>query len=388
MPDNARSARHSRRGVLAGLAALPLIALVGCGRGDGPRAKAKAGTQDATASPASAGTAVNSTSSATPGTTAAATAGGLYYPPAGGEWATIAPREAGFTAVGIEAVVALARANKSATFTMLSGGRMLTENYFANATATGANIVASVQKSVTSMLVGIAREKGLLTLDDPVSKYLPAGWSRANAAHEAAITIRHLMTHSSGLNPRTLRTDAPPGTKFDYNTDAYQKLRPLLEKAAGQDYNALARAWLWNPIAVSNSTRWIPNPDGEKDATGAPQMSLEMTARDMARFGLMALRRGQWAGTSVVKPSWFDEAWTSSSVNDDYGLLWWLMGKGRVPGAPKDWVAALGARDQKVYVVPSLDLVVTRQGLSAAEESEHFSNFDTQLFRAISAART
>ncbi len=269
---------------------------------------------------------------------------------------------------------------------MLSGGRILTENYFAGLTAATANDVASVQKSVASTLLGIAQEKRLLSLDDAVSKYLAAGWSTATPADEGKITIRHLMTMSSGLND-ALRKVAEPGKTFDYNTPAYQKTRPILEKAAGMEINALTRAWLFDGISVSAGTVWKPRPDGETDSTGAAQWGLYMTARDMARFGLVSLRRGAWGERRLIQSSWYDEAWASSKVQADYGLLWWLMGKRNIPGAPKDWVAGLGARDQKIYVVPSLDLVVTRQGLAAGEESEHSSNFDLALFKAIAAAR-
>ena len=271
---------------------------------------------------------------------------------------------------------------------MISGGRILAESYFGGTSATTLRDVASVQKSIISTLIGIAVEDGLLSLDDPVSAYLPAGWSNADTSVEASITIRHLMTHSSGLNPRSMTSVAVPGTKFDYNTAAYQRLRPLLEEAAGQEINAITRGWIFDKIGPSDATSWQPRAD-EGDADGGEGWGLSMTARDMARFGLLAVRRGQWAGTSVVSAAWFDDAWASSAEKADYGLLWWLMGKGRVrgPGVPEDWVAALGARDQKIYVFPSLDLVLIRQGLAAQEETENVSNFDRVLFNAIVAAR-
>jgi CubicO group peptidase (beta-lactamase class C family) len=311
---------------------------------------------------------------------------GAYFPPDTGDWEKADAQKTGWSPSGLDALTALVRDNRSSTFMMLAGGRILVEEYF-NGSAASVQDVASVQKSVTSTLLGIAREKGLLGLDDKVPKYLGHGWSNARPPEEDAISLRHLMTHSSGLDPRTLRKAAEPGTVFDYNTEAYQKLRLVLEKAAGMDINALTRGWLFNQIGVSNSSAWRAR-QGAPDATGAVQWGIAMTARDMARFGLVALRRGQWSDRRVVASSWFDEAWASSPVNAGYGLLWWLLGKGRFRGqAPADWVAALGARDQKVYVVPSLDLVVTRQGLAAKEESEAVSNFDADLLKAIAAAR-
>ncbi len=311
----------------------------------------------------------------------------MYFPPPTGDWETVTPEEAGFTAQGIEDLVTFVMQSRSVSFVLIYQGRIVTENYADGWDATRGADVASVQKSITSTLIGIARDKGLLSLDDKVSKYLDAGWSRAELAHEAAITVYDLMTQSSGLNPVTLKSAAPPGTKFEYNTAAYQRLRPVLEKVSGLDINRLSRRWLFDAVGLDTAAQWGARED--KDAMGVVQWGLDMNARDMARFGLMALARGQWAGTPQVKSSWFDEAWASCKTQADYGLLWWLMGRGvvKAPGAPQDWVAALGARDQKIYVVPSQGIVLTRQGLAAKEDSETSSSFDTLLFRQLVAAR-
>jgi len=109
----------------------------------------------------------------------------------------------------------------------------------------------------------------------------------------------------------------------------------------------------------------------------------------MARFGLLAQRGGVWDGAQLTTETWFDEAWTAIAQNPEYGLLWWLLGEGRRDGSkgPQDWVAALGAQDQKIYVVPSLDLVVARQGLAAEKVTEAGSSFDVTLGAAIMRAR-
>ncbi len=381
----------SRRRVLGGLSALPLLALGACGGDDGDEPAPPAAA--ATTTPTSAATATAAASSAaSPAGTARPSATtpasiAAYYPPATGEWERADAQKTGWSPAGLEKLTSLVGANKSATFMMLAQGRVLVESYFGPATAATALDVASVQKSVVSTLLGMAREKGLLTLDDPVAKYLPPGWSRATPAEEAAITIRHLMTHSSGLDPETLKKVTAPGAKFDYNTDAYQKLRPLLEKATGKSINEVTRTWILDPIAAGASAKWVTR--SEKDATGAVQWGLELTARDMARFGLMSLRRGRWQAGQLINQAWYDEAWAPSRVNTEYGLLWWLLGKSRpkVKDAPDDWVAALGARDQKIYVIPSLDLVMTRQGLAPGEESDAASKFDDVLIKAIVAAR-
>ena len=308
-----------------------------------------------------------------------------YAPPTGaGAWATVDPSAAGFSPTGLEALRDVVQQNDSSSFMILVGGRILVEWYFKGADASTRLDVASVQKSVTSTLVGLARDRALLDLDDHVSDYLPVGWSNATPAQEGAITLRHLMTHSSGLSPVDLRRVAAPGTVFDYNTPAYQKLRPVLETAAGMDINALSRAWLFDAIGVQGG--WADR--GEVDPTGAPIWGLLLSARDMARFGLFAQRSGVWAGQPIASPGWFAEAWTPAATKADYGLLWWLQGRGTLRNkAPVDLVSALGARDQKIYVVPSLELVVTRQGLAAGAQTDAESNFDLVLLKAIADAR-
>ena len=383
--------RHSRRQMMAGVGSVALLGLVGCGDDDGgaeeptaalPKASVDPATSSPTATAAATGTRATATAVGSPASLAP------YYPPVSGEWERADPAKNGWSAAGLEKLVAIVKENESATFMMLTQGRILVEQYFGPVTAATPNDVASVQKSVTSTLLGMAREKKLLTLDDSVSKYLAPGWSKATPAEESVITLRHLMTHSSGLDPRTLKKTSAPGAKFDYNTDAYQKLRPVLEKATGTAIAPLTKSWLFDPIGGAATVDWRDR--GEKDATGAIQYGLTLTARDMARFGLLSLRRGRWQANQLIQAAWYDEAWAPSKVSKEYGLLWWLMAARRgktLKNAPADWVAALGAKDQKIYVIPSLDLVVTRQGLAAGEETESSSSFDDVLFKAIAAAR-
>jgi CubicO group peptidase (beta-lactamase class C family) len=125
-------------------------------------------------------------------------------------------------------------------------------------------------------------------------------------------------------------------------------------------------------------------------------------ARDMARFGLFILARGSWNGTPILTDQAYFQAMTTSSqtLNRSYGYLWWLNGQAShrlpgpqqttfpgpiVPSAPADLIAALGKNDQKIYVVPSLSLVVVRQGQSAGASHLAVSSFDTELWTKIMA---
>jgi CubicO group peptidase (beta-lactamase class C family) len=110
----------------------------------------------------------------------------------------------------------------------------------------------------------------------------------------------------------------------------------------------------------------------------------------MARFGLLALNKGKWNNEQIINESFFNESISSSqNINPSYGYLWWLNGKSNymipgsqfvfqgtlIPNAPADLFAAMGASDQRLYVVPSKNLVVVRMGEA--------SGFDNNLWQKI-----
>lgn len=323
------------------------------------------------------------------------TADNLYFPGADAGWAHVSPAEAGWDAAALDAALAFARERNSSSVVILLKGRILAEAEWKPAasprytrmqtgkTTDGRAIedVASVQKSVVSFLAAVAVEKGLLDLNAPADRYLGEGWSKAPREREAAITIRHLMSMTSGLND-ALDYQQPAGTAWRYNTGAYSRMIGVLEKAAGRGIHELTREWLTSPIRMSD-TKWVPRRFAAA-TDAANSIGLATTSRDLARFGLMVLANGKWDGRKLLKnPELLKNTLVpSQELNPSYGLLWWLngqesvtrgaRGRGRpgsmIPSAPDDLVAAQGALGRKCYVVPSLGLVVTRLGDEPGED--------------------
>lgn len=237
--------------------------------------------------------------------------------------------------------------------------------------------VASQQKSFVAVLVAIAVDKGLIDVDQPVSAYLGQGWSRATPDQEARIRVVDVLTMSTGLNER-FDHEAEPGAAFFYNTPVYAITRRILVAAAGQPLDALTRDWLTAPLGM-NDTGWRRRPAAL--ASVGNDTGLVTTPRDVARFGLMVLDGGLAEdGTRVVSRAQMEAMFLRSTSNPAYGRLWWLNGSdytmrilaGRadgplVPAAPADMVAALGALDRRLYVVPSLRLVVVRTGAATRD---------------------
>jgi len=335
---------------------------------------------------------------------------GLYFPPSDGAWETVDPSSVGWDPRGLQDALRVAADRGSSGVVILHRGRILAEAYWepkdppplyrpmqGGKTPEGEPIedVASAQKSIVAALIGIAVDRGIVALDDPVSKYLGAGWSEASEADEGRITIRHLLTMTSGL-AEDLTVRAPPGTQWLYNTPAYHNLMPVLEAATGMDRDAITAGWLTRKIGMRNSS-WTRR----EFADPRIGWGFNTTARELARFGLLILAGGNWAGERVLGSAAYqhDMLSPSQTLNPSYGFLWWLNGQASVvsssaratrsdgpliPTAPPDLVAMMGAQDRKVYVVPSLDLVVARIGAAGGTPGD---SFNVAFWRALMLAK-
>ena len=343
-------------------------------------------------------------------TTSAEPATQLYFPPDSGEWERIDPASAGWDLEALEAVLEYAGQQRSSGVVILLKGRILAERYWevemppwevepppavidyigltAGKDESGHVIedVASIQKSVIAFLAGVAERKGLLDIEQPASKYLGQGWSRARPEQEAQIKVRNLLSMASGLD-EDLAYMGTPGELYMYNTPAYSRTVTVLEKVTGMDVNAYTSKWLTSRIGMQDSRWWTRS--SEVMVPWANVIGFVTTARDLARFGLLMQAQGNWDGEDLLQnPDYFERMLSPSTVaNPSYGFLWWLNGGDRwvmgrqntearegslVPPAPDDLFAGLGALGRKVYVVPSLRLVFTRLGDQPPEKE--FSN--------------
>lgn len=305
------------------------------------------------------------------------------------------PAAVGWNALALEALISYVGSQKSTGLIIIQDQQVIAEKLwplsadaesfratFVHGTSSeGALLedVASLQKSFVALLAGIAIDKGLLDLSKPVSSYVNAGWSRAMPQQETAITVRNLMEMNSGLK-EDLGVDGAPDTRFLYNTPAYAIMKPVLQAAAGQSLDALTQAWLAQPAGMRD-TAWRKRPSALAYA-GNPS-GLVMTPHDIARMGQLVLNGGATTeGVRVISRQQLDALFVRTSTNPSYGRLWWLNGGSEtvgvgpdsprrtgqfVPAAPADMVAATGALDRKLFVVPSRKLIVVRTGQAAPD---------------------
>jgi CubicO group peptidase (beta-lactamase class C family) len=262
---------------------------------------------------------------------------------------------------------------------ILRGGKLVAEWYAEGRDADSFAASWSVAKSFTSALIGIALEEGAIpSLDQPVADYIPEWVDTENEE----ITLEHLLTMTSGLDwiedydasagqsdvidmvlgadPLAIAVDqprlVPPGTAFNYSSGDTMLLSKVIQDETGMSAGEYAEEKIFSRIGIEPADWWRAI-----DGTSLTFCCLDMSSRDFARFGQLFLDGGRWNGKQVVPESWVTASTTPSPTEVGYGYQWWLEGK--TTGLPDDTYAALGHDGQFIYVVPSLDLVVVRNGL-------------------------
>jgi CubicO group peptidase (beta-lactamase class C family) len=324
----------------------------------------------------------------------------MYFPPSDGSntWETKSVSDLGWNQNAVQPLLDYLELKNSKSFIIMVNGRIVMENYFNGHSATSPWYWASAGKTLTSTITGIAQDEGLININNKVSDYLGTGWTSTPLAKENLITCKNLLSMNSGLNdalgdnvdPANLQYVADAGTRWAYH-NVYVKLQDVVAEASGQTWTNYFNTKLRDRIGMTGGA-WIDSGDG---------LSVYWsTSRNMARFGLMALNNGKWDGTTIVNENFLNQATTTSqNINQAYGYLWWLNGKSTyhlpttqfefngtlMTNAPSDMYAALGKNDQKIYVVPSMKMVIIRMGEVANPDNPTFalSGFDNELWDKI-----
>jgi len=339
-----------------------------------------------------------------------ASAGEFYFPTAE-EWERVENVAAVADPERLERALAFAGRKNSGGVVVLWRGRILAERYWEGWNETTTHPAYSVSKSYVSTLVGMAIEEGEIEgVRQPAADFLPE-W-KGSPPHEA-ITIGDLLSMTSGLEggkrvfvrglmardergfATGLEVEHRPGTHWEYHNSAYRLLFSILEEATGESLPAYTKRKLLRPLGM-RATQW----EAKRRLFRSKQYTyLATTARDAARYGLFVLAGGEWGEHRLVAESWIERASrpVHPEVHPSYGYLWWLNGgdfhylplnprrqRGPIfPGVPADAFAALGKDDQKIYVVPSLDLVVTRFGEAAESSAPAISEFDAEFLGRV-----
>ena len=291
---------------------------------------------------------------------------------------------------------------QTTSFIIIQNDSIIFEKYYSGYERNSINTSFSDAKSFTSMLVGLALDKGYInSLEDKVTDYLPE--YRPNGFHH--LTIRDLLVMASGIdykttekpfignqvlwwdhNPRVyyypdlrelIKNEAIADTTIINNYYFYNDYHPvllglILEKATGKNPAKLLEEWVWKPCGMEFPASW--SMDSEESRVVKMESGLNARSIDFARIGLMVLHDGYRDSTEIIPADWLelstqedpndDRPWGSTPERKEWGVyykyLWW--GENR-PDAPNYFMMS-GHLGQYIVIFPEKNLVIVRNGKS------------------------
>lgn len=275
-------------------------------------------------------------------------------------------------------------------------GALRLEEYFYGYDAGRTHQMRSLTKSVVSLLAGAAVDRELLRADEPVLARLGYGITANPDPRKTKVTLTDLLSNQSGFacddhdgaSPGNevkvyeaadwvkafldLPMVADPGTVGHYCSAGIITAGRIVELAVGKPLPEFAQEALFGPLGIDRASwSWDFTLDrSQRNEFG--QMYLR--PRDMLKLGMLLQQRGEWAGRRVVSESWIDGAVARQSRVDgnDYGLgIWhrWYLVQTPAGAHRVDTIMLSGNGGQKVYLVPSLDLIVVFTGGAFNAES-------------------
>lgn len=286
---------------------------------------------------------------------------------------------------------------------VLQNGNTIFEHYANGGAANLRWPIFSGTKSFWGITALCAVRDGLLRLDDRVADTITE-WR--NDPRKSQITIRQLLNQTDGIDGASmlhrqslldrnalaiqLSILAEPGTRFIYGPSHLQIFCEVLRrKLGGRSTISYMQEHVLSPLGLTNM-------DFKRDGKGnpLPASGFELSAEEWGRFGEMILGHGDYHGHQIVPAGLLAEAFTGSSANPSYGLTFWLNRAGReidvekeldlkwerarwnnisiCRAAPNDMVVALGSGYQRLFVIPSLNTVIVRQGRDAKFSDSKF----------------
>jgi len=255
------------------------------------------------------------------------------------------------------------------------------------------HVLYSCTKSIVSLLIGIAIEKGYINgVNETFFGIFPDKWKPSYGDEmKKNITIEDLLTMRSGLQWNEVfdafsnwwtenisldyvlqkSLESPPGSDFEYSSGNVQLLSAIIQNKTGMKTSEFARQNLFTPIGIKDDEWEWDEISWEWGNATLPNISfggwgLFMTPRVMARIGLLCLTNGNWNGTQVVPESYISSASTNHVGSPEYGYLFWLKNG--------NYYYAAGYLGQYIIVIPEYDIV-----LAIFSESNYVDNYALDL---------
>jgi CubicO group peptidase (beta-lactamase class C family) len=304
--------------------------------------------------------------------------GAHVYPAASWDSITDA-RSVGWSPAGLDSVHTRLATLPSTGFVAIVGGRVL----MSYGDLQTVSYLASVRKSVLSMLMGNYVRRGVIDLDKSLAQ-LGMDDLGGLSDDEKQATVKDLLTARSGVyhaasNAGDDLASAPPrgsqrhGTYYLYSNWDFNALGGAFELMTKRDIYDALESDIVRPIQMQDFDRSLHRKTGDSTRSRYLAYHMHFSTRDMARLGYLMLRRGKWNGRQVVPADWVDESTRPftrvTEMNPPrrrqgpfgYGYLWWVWDGLHATGAYEGAYAGHGAIGQHITVLPKLDLVVAHK---------------------------
>jgi CubicO group peptidase (beta-lactamase class C family) len=316
------------------------------------------------------------------------------------DWQPATPESQGVSKENLDALAKVLAAKKTKTFLVIRNDKIIFEWYAADQPPSKSHGTASLAKALVGGLsLGVAITDGKMTLDDRAAKYVPQ-WQ--GDSRKSQITIRHLGSHTSGFadaesdelphdkltgwkgnfwkrldppnDPFSIARDKTemlfdPGQQMQYSNPGIAMLTYCVTAAIAdahhRDVRTLLRDRVLKPIGVADR-EWSVGYGKTFTVNGLPLVATwggaAFTARATARIGRLILREGDWDGKRILSKDAVRDITQDAGMPGHCGMGWWTNNGGRYPNLPNDAVWGAGAGDQLLLVIPSLNLIMVRNG--------------------------
>jgi CubicO group peptidase (beta-lactamase class C family) len=293
---------------------------------------------------------------------------------------------------------------------VVKNGYLVAEDYFNAGSIDELGKRASVTKSYTSAMLGIALDKGYISnIDEKMLDYFPDIRDRVTDPRKFDITIRNMLEMRAGYPSEehdatawdimwsgdylgaiaSLPLSADPGTRFQYSNLTAHYIGIIVARATGTDKLTFGNEYLFGPLGVHAGEGWLRDVDGYYIGGG----DIMFTARDMAKFGLLYLNKGEYNGRQLVSSEWVEASLQTYTVNEfevtnvghfknmGYGYQWWSadVGEHKVNFA---W----GHGGQLIVLVHDLNMVIVTAADSFWGKDIHFDSwsYESAIMKMVS----
>jgi CubicO group peptidase (beta-lactamase class C family) len=313
-------------------------------------------------------------------------------------WERVQPEAANTSPARLEVLRAWLKTQKTTSMMIVVGGRSV----FEYGDVTKVTKIASVRKSILSMMYGKYVAEGKIDLDKTVKELALNDVKPFLESEEQATLLNVLMarsgiyheSHNAGLDAVTPKRGSHfPGTYFQYNNWDFNAAGTAFEKLVGKNLYDVFEADLARPLGMQDFDRAKQVKVTSMPESVHPEYAMFLSTRDMARLGLLMLRKGQWNGRQLMPPGWSERITTLVTPEDQirplgaggglgiktvaqrwgYGMMWWVWDAPQEFGPYAGAYTAMGANGQFITVLPDSDAVVVHKVDLAPDESDDVS---------------